>query len=294
MPGDMLRVVRDRYPDLEAQTSRVIDTGQVNAILIVNESLVFRFPRTPAGIGQLRTELTVLQMARGHLPLAVPVPTYFSANTDTPGEVFAGHHMAPGESLGKHAEAIKALPVARLDAIAYGLADFMQAMHSVLIPPDARLPDHAAGRRQSVPLLRDQAREKLAAYLPDNRQSRVFAEFERFINDPRSFDFLRALKHGDLGPGNILIDPGSLILSGVIDFGSAGLDDPAADVGFVTLWGAHLFGAPFVERVLARYGADTSLRARAGFFKMAIALTVALAGLENGNTSDLEFGLSAC
>jgi aminoglycoside phosphotransferase (APT) family kinase protein len=237
--------------------------------------LVFRFPKTQVGIGQLLTELTLLRMVRGHLTLAVPDPVFFNTDTNTVGEVFAGHRMVPGEPLKKHVEILKVIPPAHLNDIADGLADFMRELHSVPIPHDAHLPVHDSGRQQSVAVLRDQVRGKLAAYLPVDRKSHVFAEFERFINDPRSFDFQRALKHGDLGPGNLLINP-------------------AADVGFVMLWGTHLFGALFAERVLTRYGADESLRARAGFFKMAIALSVALAGLESGNTDDLEFGLSAC
>ncbi len=295
MHREILQAILDCYPELDVQTLRVIDSGQVNMILIVNESLVFRFPKTASGVNQLLTELAVLRIIQGRLPIAVPEPVYISTLSGLPGKVFAGHPMVSGEPLGKHIEALKALPSTQLDAIADDLADFMHALHGMPVPSDvsARLPNHSVGRKQNISVLRNQVDDSLTARLLPEYASRVFAQFERFLGDSHNFDFAPALRHGDLGPGNVLVDPHTFRLSGVIDFGAAGLDDPATDLGFVLLWGMHLFGASFAERVLARYGADDALRTRAGFFHMAIALTVALGGLESGNQNDLDFGLAA-
>jgi hypothetical protein len=78
---------------------------------------------------------------------------------------------------------------------------------------------------------------------------------------------------------------------GVIDFGSAGLDDPAIDLGFVSFWGASFLGRSFVEQLYDRYGIPASLLRRVRFFKTMIALLIALGGLQSGDRKTFELGL---
>ena len=80
-------------------------------------------------------------------------------------------------------------------------------------------------------------------------------------------------------------------IRGVIDFGSAGLDDPAIDLGFVSFWGASFLGKPFVEQLYDRYGMSASLARRVRFFESMIALLVALGGLQSGDREAFELGL---
>jgi aminoglycoside phosphotransferase (APT) family kinase protein len=56
--------------------------------------------------------------------------------------------------------------------------------------------------------------------------------------------------HGDFRGGNILVDPGSGRLAGVIDWGNAALGDPALDFMTLVLWR----GWAFTRRTLAAYG----------------------------------------
>jgi hypothetical protein len=56
--------------------------------------------------------------------------------------------------------------------------------------------------------------------------------------------FQPVLRHGDFGPSNILFDATTRTISGIVDFGSAALGDPAA-------WST--IGRVRHERTTARY-----------------------------------------
>jgi aminoglycoside 2''-phosphotransferase len=285
--------IRECCPDLHIQSVRPVEEGKVNDVLVINEALVFRFPKSDDGVRQLLTELAVLQALRGHVTLPIPDPIYTSAGAPTGGEAFAGYSLIHGEPLRDHVERLKAAEDSRRLAIAVQLAGFMRELHSVPVAGSG-LPAHDAGRRESLPTFLEQVRQQLFPHVDTNTQRLVLDEFESYLSDEQNFTYQRVLRHGDLGPGNVLLDPQTQAVSGIIDFGSAGLDDPAADLGFVALWGGHLFGPSFVEHLLRRYPVSESeaLRRRIRFFRLVIALHVALGGLQNQSREDLEFGLS--
>lgn len=52
------------YPSLQGSTSRLLEGGFFNDVLVVNESLLFRFPRSSEGIICLARELAVLRAIR--------------------------------------------------------------------------------------------------------------------------------------------------------------------------------------------------------------------------------------
>ncbi len=69
------------------------------------------------------------------------------------------------------------------------------------------------------------------------------------LGDRRNFDYEPQLVHGDLAPYHILADKPAARLSGVIDFGVAGLGDPATDLGCLL----QAYGESFVRRMRPAY-----------------------------------------
>ena len=59
--------------------------------------------------------------------------------------------------------------------------------------------------------------------------------------------------HGDFGPGNLIVDPTSGRLSGIVDWGNAAIGDPALDFVPLVLWR----GWEFAQAVVAAYGLRT-------------------------------------
>jgi aminoglycoside 2''-phosphotransferase len=89
--------------------------------------------------------------------------------------------------------------------------------------------------------------------------------------------------HVDLAPYHILFDPESSRLSGVIDFGTAGLGDPADDIGALL---AH-YGAALVELMRPVYPIDEATWARARFRAGCLELEWALIGVRESDLSML-------
>ena len=69
-------------------------------------------------------------------------------------------------------------------------------------------------------------------------------------------------------------------IAGVIDFGVAGVGDPATDLGNLL----QVYGETFVSRLSVRYPETRQWMGRARFYAQAIELQWALSGITSGDT----------
>jgi aminoglycoside 2''-phosphotransferase len=114
----------------------------------------------------------------------------------------------------------------------------------------------------------------------------VAHHFASFLGDPAMRLVRPILVHGDLGSGNLLYDPVSERLSGVLDWGCAGPDDPAVDYA-----AAATLSTGFLERLVAVSAEAAAVARRVAFYSGTFALQEALFGIENGDEAALEAGL---
>jgi len=102
-------------------------------------------------------------------------------------------------------------------------------------------------------------------------------------------DLIPVLRHGDFGTSNILYDPESTSVTGIIDFSSAGLGDPAVDfAALLASYGEHFYTqccphCPEMEHAL------NQVRFYCGTFT----LQEALFGIENNDPVALRNGLAS-
>ena len=87
------QIIKQQYPDLDIFSARFNQDGQYNDVVILNDSLVFRFAKVPDAIKTLRHEIIVQKSLPGCLPLQIPEPMYASLETDIPGQTFIGYPM---------------------------------------------------------------------------------------------------------------------------------------------------------------------------------------------------------
>ncbi len=276
--------IHDAYPGVVVATIRLIDQGQNNDVVVVNEGLIFRFPRYVGGIAHLQREVGILRAIRDRVPLPIPNPAYTSFAPPTVGYVFMGYRVMGGAPLGR--EALAPLNSAEAQALIAPLAHFLRCLHGV--PPEEALP----GVREPIhPLARWEdlyARicQRLFPHMRPDARAWAVEHFEAFLRDPRNRRITPALVHGDFGGSNILYDAHRHALTGVIDFGSAGLDDPAVDFAAVSTLGpdtlTHLSSAyPEVQGALARVA----------FYRGTFALQEALFGIENDDAEAFRAGI---
>ena len=93
--------IRKKYPGLIGpETSYRADGGQYNDILILDNTVIFRFPKYAESVQVILQEIEILKAIHGKLPISVPDPIYSSVDAQTVGQVFMGYPLIPGEPMG--------------------------------------------------------------------------------------------------------------------------------------------------------------------------------------------------
>ena len=133
--------------------------------------------------------------------------------------------------------------------------------------------------------------EDIRDYLYPNMQAdareQVSIYFETFLSTPELHNFEPTLRHGDFGSGNILYDEQEESISGIIDFGLAGLGDLAVDIA-----AAMTFGEAFFNHYYAAYPGIPALIKRAEFYKGTFALQEALYGVQYDDHEAFKRGIA--
>ncbi len=281
-----VQAIHSAYPHLCIETVRPFgDEGQFNNLLIVNERLIFRFPKYVHGIETLRRETYILKRIRGRTTLPVPNPIFSHFDPPILGQVFMGYPRLPGEPLFR--EILQLIEdETTLERLAQQLANFMLELHHIPIELfGQRLPGEDG--LQEWQDLYQAVRADLFRFIPPEDQAWTCQHFERFIQDENLHRYTPCLRHDDFGSSNILYDRQSGRITGVIDFGFAGLGDPALDLAAIST-----FGPAFFARICRYYPGSDEMLPRARFYRGTYALQEALHGYRNGDLEAFERGLA--
>ena len=282
-----IQIIRDVYPDIKIETLHLNQNGQFNDILVINEEIIFRFPKTLREADKLVTESALLWNLQGRTTLPVPNPIYRSKVTEPIGHIFMGYHMLPGEPLWP--ETLHALnDEKQIQHLADQLATFLRGLHS--FPAETlqvKLSDFRGYEEWRE--LYERFRTKLFPFMRIDARAWTTKHFEDFLSDERNHDYAPALIHGDFGPSNILYDADTKNISGIIDFSSAGWGDPATD--FAAILSSVSYRERFLERFSAIYPGIESMLSRARFYAGTFALQEALYGLEDDDPEAFARGI---
>lgn len=281
-PGIFLQAIETAIPTLPIQFARLFPKkiSQFNDVLVVNESLIFRFPRLANDAKILRKEVQLLNAIRDYVTLPIPDPIYNQLDKEP---VFMGYPMLPGKPLRQ--SVIDSLGDDVRQQLAQQLAQFALELHSLPIDQlDITLPNaHNVSYWQRM---YKAFREELFPHMRLDACQQVILSFEAFLSQPPQFT--PVLCHGDLGTGNILYDPEQQAISGVIDFGSSALGDPAFDIASLSSC-----GEAFMTHFRQFYPNIEALESRARFYKSTFALQQALWARRGGDQAAFEDGIAA-
>ncbi len=279
--------ISEVYPNLDIYSAEFRVGGQYNDILIVNGSLLFRFPRYLEAFATLADETLILQAIQGNLPLPTPNPVYAHLDSSNFKKSFVGYPMLAGETVDIYGLESR-YDDATCQRLADQLADFLKALHTISTD---QLPVKM-GENNGREYWRDmyqRIREKLFPLMSLSGREQVINHFEPYLADHHHFDYTPVLHHGDFGTGNILFNDTSQSFTGVIDFGSAGLGDAAVDLAAVYGWRGR--GETFARRMFSRYPELEAMLPRAQFYAGTFLLQEALFGAEINQPDLIESGL---
>jgi aminoglycoside phosphotransferase (APT) family kinase protein len=212
------RLLAEQFPTRAGlPLQRIEPSGTVNAIFRLGDELSVRLPRREGPTRPGSKGFEWLPKLAPLLPVEVPSPVAQGRPSSDYPWYWEIHRWVEGETV----------PLSEIDAIqaARDLAAMIRAMQQI-DPAGAPL-----GR--GIPLLERDAgiRHWLASF---NGDPRAATEWERALRAP-PWDGPPVWHHGDLDMRNWLIRDGRV--TGVIDWGSMGVGDPACDV--MVAWKLH-------------------------------------------------------
>jgi aminoglycoside 2''-phosphotransferase len=272
---DRLLRIRNAFPDLDIQSVEENYEGLVNDVIVINGERICRFAKEEWARPPMWKEGRILHLVRPLMQVDVPYWDYME-------EDFISYRKLRGRPLRR--QMIQRLPEKTQDALAEQMANFYRAMRS-FSPEEVRAAEIGnSDALRSVDIYAgyyEKARELLYPSIYDHMRDTLDEIFLPVLTGQLSMEYDLRLIHADTGPHHILFDEASQRISGILDFGTGGLGDPAMDIG-ITL---SCYGETFVRR-MARYDDDIrGLIERARFYAAEVEVWWVLMGLEKDEPS---------
>ncbi|MCM3693770.1 phosphotransferase family protein [Neobacillus niacini] len=273
------------YPSLSIKDWQLNEIGQNNDVVIVNRTMVFRFPKYKKGIDSLKKETVILEAIKNKVSIPIPNPIYQSFEKWEAGKVFVGYELIQGSPLWKKSFAsIKNEEV--LKRLASQLVTFLIEIHSI---SKKTLPLEETNPREEMVNLYQRIQNELYPFMREESQRQISTSFETFLDSKTCLNLNATLIHGDFGATNILWNPYTYNISGIIDFGGSDIGDPAYDFAGIL----SSYGEDFFNRCLNLYPNRTEIAERVRFYRSTFALQEAVHGVENDDIEAFENGIKA-
>jgi aminoglycoside 2''-phosphotransferase len=215
--------------------------------------------------------MKILDLIRPQIGISVPTPVYRSFDCVV-------YPLLGGEPLSR--KLVLGFDDSTQNHIAGQLGRFLYGLHTTEISQaDWELPStRAPVKRQNWLDIQQRVKDKIYPLLQKYQVQWAEDLFNGFLEKPESAEYKPALIHGDLASYHILFDPQGGKITGVIDFGMAGMGDAASDVGNLI----NVYGESFVQKMGEAYPNLETYLPRARFYAQLLELEWVLLGLETG------------
>ena len=266
--------IKEIFPNLEVKSVRACAEGLVNEVFVVNEDLVFRFPKNADwGRKLLTNETKVIELARRHVEIPLPQFEYKS-------EDLVVYRFIKGDALRR--EDILKLKSQEQARISGQLAEFLRQFHNIpmkeIEQKGIAQSDVNRSRGVWLKLFADTKNELFPLMMPHVRET-VEEHFEPILNDENFMNYEPRLVNGDIVPYHIIFDRDAKRINGIIDFGTAGTGDAAADFACLI----YNYGESFLRQMALTYPEIREAIDRARFWSGTLPLQWSLSGLRTKN-----------
>ncbi|HKA21604.1 MAG TPA: aminoglycoside phosphotransferase family protein [Blastocatellia bacterium] len=262
--------IRKAVPQIKIESITLNRDGLMNDVVIVNGEVVFRFPKHEYSFKHLKNETRILRLLRNYISLEIPSPLYEIDDA-------LSYRFIPGEALRR--DMLMRLSEDDQQAIADQLAQFFKELHGIPIDEisDFEIPmaDALMGYDGWVNAYQ-RIRDKVFPLLLPHARDWVEQHFEFHLADKNNFEYELKMVDTDVPAYHILFDRIKRRINGIIDFGCAGLGDPAIDFGVII----YDYGESFLEQFYNVYPEAETYLKRARFYAGAHEVRWLLTGIE--------------
>ena len=261
-------------------------------VFFIKEDYVFRFPdkvfRNENGKNMLKNEIETLKILQNSFNLEIPKPHYLSLD---PENLFVGYKKIEGISLSR---CFKRIPEEFLEEIAKSIGKFLSKLHSNEIKEKIKKKHRFLPTKLDLEYYHSfwnntfiKTKKIIFPIIKIHQRDWLNTIFSDFLNDSNNFSFEPRITHCDFDTSNILVDPQSLKVKGIIDFENTQLWDPAADLLFFNE------GEIFLEQILNSYSfkVEDSFRNRMKFLFCRTCVSYMEFGIENNYPKMIEAGI---
>ena len=263
-PEALQTFLAGRFPELGPIHCVRLNEGWDSEAYEVNGRYIFKVPKRLEISWKVQAEASLLKTLSGRITLPIPTPLFMAQAT----EIFPYPTFGYAKLLGEAGDGN--LTQTQFVALAPALGRFLSQLHGT--PTELLQTGKLPGAEESdefTELQKDRV-QILTAAPPDLRPA-----FEDFIEGrkpapPKMPKKLRLI-HADLYPEHLLFSEDRRLITGVLDWGDAGLGDPAYDLGFLLYLGPYEGWRQIIENYDFRD--DPGLEARAVYWSLCRALS---------------------
>jgi aminoglycoside 2''-phosphotransferase len=265
--------IRQLAPEVVVNSISINREGLLNDVVILNGELIFRFPKHEYSFKHLKDEARILKLLQNHITLEIPSPLYESDDC-------LAYRMIPGETLRR--DMLMGLPDSNQQLVADQLAQFLKELHGVPIKEiaDFEVPmADALMKYEGWVNAYGRIREKVFPLLMPHVRAWAREHFESHLADRSNFKYELKMVDTDIPPYHVMFDRQRGRINGIIDFGGAGLGDPAIDLGIII----YNYGESFMDRFHRVYPESEIYLKRARFYAGAHEVRWLLTGIERND-----------
>ena len=218
-------LVAAQFPPLPERSLEFLGEGWDYTAFLVDESLVFRFPRRKIGVPGTGREIATLPLLAPLLPVAIPSPVHVGRPSDDfPWPFYSARYLRgrePDSSVSEEVRASLARPLAQALRALHGPTTLAEAGDGLPVDPMGR-----ADMAVRVPRTRETLAAVAELWEPPGEIDELLGRAAELPPPGAS-----AVCHGDLHFRQLLVD-GS-VLAGIVDWVDLCRGDPAMDLSLV-------------------------------------------------------------
>lgn len=260
---------------LEIKGLKIIEKGWDSFVFLVDNKLIFRFPRRKKAALCLELEKKILPEIKRTVSLKVPNFKFVNGNSDNFQKMFVGYDKIEGEEFSKtiyhYFKKQRVLP-----KISRQIGKFLTELHNFPIKKAKFLGVKETGSFNYWTQYFNDVRNKVFPHLGKKEKDWSKKLFVAFLANKADFEFRKTLIHGDFGDCHILVNKEKGRVVGVIDFSDIAIGDAAYD-----FCGLKSYEDGFVMSVLNFYrrGFDAVFIKRINFYYQVVPFHLLLGGL---------------